>query len=116
MLLSRRALSGLRDADKERLRAAKRRFDVQQKFSRFYEQTENPGPGELRLTQRQEDIRAKNKRKIAAAVVYYADPIPKSAEFISGNPHKNSSIELQGKKLDVVRAIATAKVDTLPKI
>ena len=97
MLMSRRALSGLRDADKERLRAAKRKFDVQQKFSRFYEQTENLGPGELRLTQRQEDIRAKNKCKIVAAVVYHGDPIPNSAEFISCIPHKNNPIELKGK-------------------
>ena len=91
---------------------------MQQNFSRYYEQTDNPNPGagELRLTQRQEDVRARNQRKIASAVIFHADPIPGSPEFISGIPHKNSSIEYKYKKWPVVRAIGSAKVDTLPKI
>ena len=59
--MSRKRISRLSDADKERLRAAKRKFDTQQKFSKYYEQTDNLGPGELRLTQTQEDIHAKTR-------------------------------------------------------
>ena len=58
----------------------------------------------------------KEKRKIAKAVGYWADPIPTSAEFISGIPHKNSHIKNENEMFDVVRAIATAKMDTLYKI
>ena len=104
------------DADKERLRSARRKFDKQQKFSGYYEQTANPGPGELRLTQNQEHIRAHNKRKISRAVGHWAEHIPTSAEFMTGIPHKNSNIENENRLFGVVRAIATAKVDTFPKI
>ena len=46
MLLSRRALSGLSNAAKERLRAAKRKFYVQQKFSlEFSEEKEDASVG-----------------------------------------------------------------------